>query len=268
MDNIRLFRYAFQLLKTIIDAENAAPRAGRGRPQANLRTIFFGLFCMLKNGWTYRQVPRRYGARSTLNKYLLEWARRGYFEALFNFLVAQGYEADAINLKVLIVDATERAVQGLAGGAAGIGYKNKSKRAIKITAMIDLNGNPISLDLSSAENHDVKRLQAVAEAVEQDDPKSSPVVILADRGYVSSTEATLCSQRGELLLVPKKANQKEPHLPQVEALLKNRYKVECFFERLFNFKRLAFVYDKTKDAYAGWLYMAVTCIIISSLFSS
>ncbi len=71
-------------LKTAEGLEPARVKA-LGRPRANLKRIFYGIFRMLSTGCTYRELDRRYGARSTINKYFLKLAGAGVFQEVFVF---------------------------------------------------------------------------------------------------------------------------------------------------------------------------------------
>lgn len=58
-------------------------KAGGGRKRADDRQILAGIFYVLRTGCQWQAVPRKFGAPSTIHRRFLDWASRGFFEALW-----------------------------------------------------------------------------------------------------------------------------------------------------------------------------------------
>ena len=80
-------------------------------------------------------------------------------------------------------------------------------------------------------------------------------MLLADRAYDANWIRSLMSERGAWANIPPKSNRKEkaifsPHL------YKARNKVECFFNKLKYFRRIATRYDKLGSNYLAMIKLA------------
>ena len=52
-----------------------------GRPAENKRKVLRGIFWILDNGAKWKDLPRRYGTKSTVHRWFQKWVRDGEFEA-------------------------------------------------------------------------------------------------------------------------------------------------------------------------------------------
>jgi transposase len=83
--------------------------------------------------------------------------------------------------------------------------------------------------------------------------------ILGDKGYDSNEILDYISkQRGNAVIPPKK-NRKEKRTYNWW-LYKERQLVECFFQKIKNFRRVATRYDKTSGAFMGFVLIASICV--------
>jgi putative transposase len=52
-----------------------------GRPAMDKRKALRGIFWVLDNGAKWKDLPRQFGAKSSVHNYFLTWTRAGVFEA-------------------------------------------------------------------------------------------------------------------------------------------------------------------------------------------
>ena len=71
-----------------------------------------------------------------------------------------------------------------------------------------------------------------------------PGKVLADTAYDSDENRAYCAQKGIEVIIPSHPNRVAP-LPMDEQTYRDRNKVERFFGRLKQYRRLATRYDKT-----------------------
>ncbi|PAV11238.1 transposase [Methanosarcina spelaei] len=62
-----------------------------GRPRANMRKLMNGILYVVMTGCTWKDVPRRYGSKSTVHKFHLYLCEHGIYLKIFNELLNKGY---------------------------------------------------------------------------------------------------------------------------------------------------------------------------------
>jgi transposase len=83
--------------------------------------------------------------------------------------------------------------------------------------------------------------------------------VLADKGYDSNEIlAYISKQRGNAVIPPKK-NRKEKRTYHWW-LYKERHLVECFFQKIKIFRRVATRYDKSSGAFMGFVLITSICV--------
>lgn len=78
-----------------------------GRPREDLRKLFNGILYVLKTGCTWADVPREYGAKSTVHRLHLELSNSGAYEKISEFMLSKGYETDKIDLSSCFTDTKD-----------------------------------------------------------------------------------------------------------------------------------------------------------------
>ena len=82
-----------------------------------------------------------------------------------------------------------------------------------------------------------------------------PKVLLADKGYDSDAIREDSWMHGTTPVIPTKSNRRIQR-PVDPALYALRHKIECFFNKLKNARRVATRYDKSKESYLGFVAIA------------
>ena len=115
-------------------------------------------------------------------------------------------------------------------------------------------GLPIGLILSPGEAHD---LTGYPDLMEERD--SDPGAMLGDKGYDSDPVRQDLRDRGAAPEIPTKRSRKVQYSvdKQLYAL---RARIECFFNKLKNNRRIATRYDQTSTSYLGFVLLG--CIRI------
>ena len=118
---------------------------------------------------------------------------------------------------------------------------SRGGRSTKIHAVVDALGNPIHVQLSAGNVHDVKVAQEMLEAV-----KLRPgMAVLADKAYGKWELREYIANHGADFCIPPKSNESDPWYVDWW-LYKERHLVETFFLKLKEFRRVATRYDKPK----------------------
>ncbi len=126
----------------------------------------------------------------------------------------------------------------------------------KLHAIVDGLGNPVEFMLSAGNDHDSAHAVELLEKVE-----ISGSNILADRAYGAKTIRTYISEQGAYYVIPPQSNVSEPW-PVDWWLYKERHLVECFFQKLKWFRRIATRYDKLDASFLAFVYLASIFILL------
>jgi transposase len=124
----------------------------------------------------------------------------------------------------------------------------------KIHALVDGLGNPIKLIFTGGEVHDSKEAIHLLEGFD-----ISKSAILGDKAYGIPEILEYIRSNGAEVVIPPKSNLKNPwecDFPHY----KERHVVECFFNKLKNYRHIATRYDKLISVFKAFAYLA--CIMI------
>ena len=124
----------------------------------------------------------------------------------------------------------------------------------KINARTNSEGLPIGVVITPGQAHDVIAFPALMQEIDCD-----PEQMLGDKGYDSEAVRHEIEQRGGEAAIPSTATRKIQHaVDKVLYALRNR--IERFFNRAKNSRRLATRYDKLIESFAA--FVLLTCIRI------
>lgn len=139
-----------------------------------------------------------------------------------------------------------------------IGEKNGSKRHI----LVDGNGIPLSIVLTGANIHDVKKIQEVLDTVVVERPQWTGLPLenlCADKGYFGEPALEIIVLRGYNPHVVSRGEEKKDieSSPDKKA---RRWVVERVFSWLNRFRKLLVRYEKKATNYIGLLMFACSFI--------
>ena len=117
-------------------------------------------------------------------------------------------------------------------------------------------GNPVTVLLSAGNDHD--SLHAI-ELLDKLEINGSHV--LADRAYGAQAIRDHISEHGASYVIPPQSNIAEPW-PADWHLYKERHLIECFFQKIKWFRRIATRYDKLDSSFLAFVYLASIVILL------
>ena len=83
--------------------------------------------------------------------------------------------------------------------------------------------------------------------------------VIADKGYDSQKIVDAVERSGAQAVIPPRSHIKNPR-PCDFALYAERYRIECFFNKLKHYRSVATRYCKTARNFAALIYLAATMI--------
>ena len=122
----------------------------------------------------------------------------------------------------------------------------------KIHLATDALGNALRFILTGGERNDITQAEALIE-------KLAAKALIADKGYDSSAFVLLVAELGTDVVIPSKSNRKEQREID-EHLYKERHLIECFINKLKQFRRVFSRFDKLAKNYLSFIYFASTII--------
>ena len=114
-------------------------------------------------------------------------------------------------------------------------------------------GNPLRILITSGEVHDINMAESLLEGMTAEN-------VLADRGYDSKKFVDYIKQQMESVpVIPSRKRNKEQR-EYDKHLFKERHLVECFFNKLKRYRRIATRYDKLVSTYLAMVLIGC-CLI-------
>lgn len=121
---------------------------------------------------------------------------------------------------------------------------------------MDALGNPVYVQLSAGNLHDVSVAEDTLSHVEISDS-----IVMADKAYGSKAFRQSIIDAGGRYCIPPKSNESDPWECDWWQY-KERHVVECFFQKLKQFRRVATRYDKLATRFLAFVHIACICILL------
>jgi len=119
----------------------------------------------------------------------------------------------------------------------------------KIHALVDTNGLPVRLALSTGEAHDSRLAGKLLSRLK------SKTMLLADRGYDADWIRALAAKKGAWANIPPRRNRTDP-ICFSPYFYRARNLVERFFNKIKHCRRVATRYDKLAANYLAFIQLA------------
>ncbi len=232
-----------------------------GRPAADKRKIVRGIFWMLDNGAKWKDLPRRFGTKSTVHRWFQKWTREGVFEQVMREAGRCVEEGDGYRVYECFIDGTFCKARG---GGDGIGC-TKAGKGVKIMVMVDARGLPMAVDTGSASPHESRLVQQLFDFMLADE---DPERLIGDKAYDSDRLGEELAQQGIELIAPHRSNRRPENKTQDGRPLR-RYRRRWTVERTIgwfqNFRRLCIRWEKSTPLFCGFLHLGCTLLLLKQV---
>ncbi|NEU24692.1 IS5 family transposase [Paenibacillus polymyxa] len=220
-----------------------------GRPALDNRIMLNAMLWVARSGAPWRDLPDSFPHWKSVYTRFLRWQKAGIWDEVLKHVSLDSDEES------VMVDATIVRVHQHGSGAKG----GKSKQAIgrsrgglstKIHAVVDALGNPLRFELTGGEAHDSVHGYEMLKAM-----KLTMKHVLADRAYDTNAIRAFLEEQRAIPVIPGKKNRRVP--PKYDRdIYKERHLVECFFNKVKKYRRLATRYDKLACTFKAFLTLA------------
>jgi transposase len=249
------------------------PPARTGRPRADDRQTIDGILYVLITGCRWQDLPREYGAPTTVWYRLKRWGEEGVWERIWRAALAALDRQGQLDWTIAFLDGSF--VPAKKGGDQ-VGLTKKGK-GTKWMLVIDGHGLPLGFHLASAQVAEVRlaeqTIDTVAVARPRGRSRQRPEKLVADRGYDSRRFREALRRRGMRMCIPPKRRPKQWKAKRGRPVVARkddyrlRYKVERTFSWLGNFRRLLIRWEHLFSVYRSWFTVAVLLLCLRRVAS-
>jgi transposase len=232
-----------------------------GRPPADQKKVVQGIFWILDNGAKWKDLPEKFGSKSTVHRWFQKWVKDGVFEKIMRDAGKCVEERDGFRLYECFIDGTFSKAKG---GGDGIG-KTKSGKGVKIMVLVDARGLPIAVDTATAGTHESKLVQRLFDFMLTADV---PPLVIGDKAYDSDPLDWIMAKQGVEIVAPHRSNRKLKNYTQDGRSLRRyarRWKVERTISWIQNYRRLCIRWEKSTNLFQGFLHLGCTMLLLKQV---
>lgn len=223
------------------------PNKPRGVPRVNDRGVLNGIFWILRSGAPWRDLPEAFGPYTTCYNRFVRWRRAGVWGRIIDALAA-AHDAAVQMIDTSIVRVHQHGACITRNHRQSMG-RSRGGLTSKIHAVVDSKGLPVRLALSPGEAHDIRLAGKLLSRLK------SESMLLADRGYDADWIRELAMKKGAWANIPPKNNRSDP-ICFGPYLYRARNRVERFFNRIKQCRRVATRYDRLAANYLAFVQLA------------
>lgn len=218
-----------------------------GRPPLNSRTVFNAVLWILKSGARWRDLPTYFGNWNSIYHKFRQWCDCGLFKLLLQLLNADVSQTTLLEIDSTFCKVHQSACSGLKNQAIGA---SRGGNNTKIHVIVNEKMQLMSVSLTGGNVHDSEPAIALFEGVDL-----GGKTVLADKAYSCDKIRYYLQERGAHVCIPDKSNFKVKHNFDAD-LYKQRNLVERFFQRIKNFRHVAFRFDKLAVCFLNFVLLA------------
>ncbi|HEV2459431.1 MAG TPA: IS5 family transposase, partial [Ktedonobacterales bacterium] len=244
------------------------PPARTGRPRADDRRTIEGILYILITGCRWQDLPREYGAPTTVWRRLKRWGEEGVWERIWRAALASLDQHGALDWSMAFLDGSFAPARK---GGDHVGLTKKGK-GTKWMLVVDGNGLPLGFHLDSAAQAEVRLAQQTLDTIQvaraRGRPKQRPEKLVADRGYDSRALRRALRRRGLQMCIPPKRRPASWRPKRGRPVIarkddyRQRFKVERSFAWLGNFRRLLIRWEHLFSVYRSWFAFALMVLCV------
>jgi putative transposase len=232
------------------------PPAATGRPRADLRRVLDGIIYRMRSGVQWNQLPRCFGADSTVHGWFQRFAADGVLEEIWAILVGECDALGAVSWEWQAADGV-MGKSRFEGSARGPNPTDRAKMGTKKSVLVEQAGGPLAIAIDGANVHDTKLLARTIDAIvsERPDPEQVTQNLCLDKGYDNPTGEAATAAAGYVPHIRRIGEEKhdawgeKTHPPR-------RWVVERTIAWLQECRALLIRYDKKAVNYLGLIQLA------------
>ncbi|WP_170219033.1 IS5 family transposase [Xanthobacter autotrophicus] len=234
------------------------PNKVRGVARVDDRRVINGILRRFRTGAPWRDVPERYGPRTTLYNRFVRWRAAGVWDRLLE-AVSAAYDGDIVMIDSSCVRVHQHgaAIKKRGDNDRCMG-RSRGGLTTKIHAVVDAEGRPIHLTLSAGQAGDAPVGRELLARL----PAGG--ILLADKACDTDAIRAETAERGTFANVPPRVIRKRTFAFS-HWLYRQRNAIELFFNHIKQMRGLATRYDRRPENFLAALKLAAARIWINAL---
>ena len=181
--------------------EENIPDARPGRRPVPARQVLDAALWILNTGAQWHMLPQCYPNYKTVHRRFQQWCEREILREVLTQLANALRDAGEIDEQEGFIDAT---FAGAKGGGDAIGPTKRGK-GVKILAIVDRHGLPLSVSTHAANHHEVTLVQLSFDFYMLE---AKPAHLIGDKAYDSDALDAAMKKDGVEMISPHRSNRK------------------------------------------------------------
>ena len=226
-----------------------------GRKPIPSRAVLEGALWILNTGAQWEMLPQCYPNYKTVHRCFQNWCRNEVLRRVLADIANELRERGELDQEECFIDATFAFAKG---GGAEIGPTKRGK-GVKIMAIVDRHGLPLSVSTHAANHHEVRLVQLCFDFYMIE---AKPVNLIGDRAYDSDPLDEELRKEGIEVIAPHRGNRVKPRTQDHRRLsrYKRRWLVERFFAWIQWQRRILIRWEYHAHNFLGFVQLA--CLLV------
>ena len=196
---IRLLDSEWERIREHFPEENI-PDGRPGRKPVPTRLVLEAVLWILNTGAQWHMLPQCYPNYKTVHRRFQTWCRNEILRQVLTDIANELRERGALDEEECFIDATFAMAKG---GGAEIGATKRGK-GLKIMAIVDRHGLPLSVSTHAANHHEVRLVQLCFDFYMIE---AKPENLIGDRAYDSDPLDEQLRRDGIEMIAPHRSNR-------------------------------------------------------------
>src|SRR5512140_1616659 len=239
--------------------EEQLPEGRPGRKPVPARAILEGVLWILNTGAQWYMLPQCYPNYKTVHRRFQQWCEREVLREILTQLANTLREEGEIDERESFIDATFAAAKG---GGDGIGPTRRGK-GVKILAIVDRHGLPLSVSTHAANHHEVTLVQLSFDFYMIE---AKPENLIGDKAYDSDELDASLKKQGVEMIAPHRSNRK---LKTQDGRPLRRYERRWLVERYFAWlqwkRRVLIRWEYYAENFLGFVQLASITMLLKRI---
>jgi transposase len=255
---LRLREEHWQRIREHFPEENV-PDSRPGRKPIPTRRVLEAVLWILNTGAQWHMLPQGYPNYKTVHRRFQQWCREETLRKVLTDLANTLREEGEIDESECFIDATFASAKG---GGEEIGPTRRGK-GVKIMAIVDRHGLPLSVSTYAANHHEVTLVQLSFEFYMIE---AKPENLIGDKAYDSDQLDEQLRRDGIEMIAPHRSDRKRKTQDRRRLRrYERRWIVERFFAWIQWRRRLLVRWEFYPRNFLGFVQLAAICILLRHL---
>jgi transposase len=237
--------------------EESIPEGRAGRKPVPAREVLEAVLWILNTGAQWHMLPQCYPNYKTVHRRFQQWCAQEVLREVLAQLANALREQGEIDERECFIDASFASAKG---GGEEIG-KTKRGKGVKIMAIVDRHGLPLSVSTHAANHHEVTLVQLSFEFYMIE---AKPENLIGDRAYDSDKLDEELKSDGVEMIAPHRSNRRRLKTQDGRRLRRyeRRWIVERFFAWLQWKRRLLVRWEYYAANFLGFVQLASITMLL------